>query len=78
VGGHRLASQAGLSDQAIARKTGLSRNTVRAALRRDESPERAPQARPPSKLERYKVRIPVKPITHSTDKAIINQRHLTA
>jgi len=44
----------GLSIKAIARKTGLSRNTVRAALRRDGPPERAPQARPPSKLEPYK------------------------
>jgi len=44
----------GLSIKAIARKLGLSRNTVRAALRRDGPPERAPQSRPPSKLEPYK------------------------
>jgi transposase len=44
----------GLSIKAIARKLGLSRNTVRAALRRDGPPERAPQGRPPSKLEPYK------------------------
>jgi len=44
----------GLSIKAIARKTGLSRSTVRAALRRDGPPERVPQTRPPSKLEPYK------------------------
>jgi transposase len=44
----------GLSIKAIARKLGLSRNTVRAALRRDGPPEREPQHRPPSKLELYK------------------------
>lgn len=44
----------GLSIKAIARRTGLSRNTVRAALRRDGPPERVPQKRPPSKLEPYK------------------------
>ena len=44
----------GLSIKAIARKFGLSRNTVRAALRRHGPPERAPQGRPPSKLEPYK------------------------
>lgn len=44
----------GLSIKAIARKTGLSRNTVRAALRRTGPPERIAQKRPPSKLEPYK------------------------
>jgi len=44
----------GLSIKAIARKTGLPRNTVRAVLRRDGPPERAPQIRPPSKFEPYK------------------------
>lgn len=44
----------GISIKAIARRLGLSRNTVRAALRRDGPPERTPQGRPPSKLEPYK------------------------
>lgn len=44
----------GLSIKAIARRMGVSRNTVRAALRRDGPPERAPRGRPPSKLEPFK------------------------
>jgi transposase len=44
----------GLSIRAISRRLGVSRNTVRAALRRPGPPVRAPQSRPPSKLEPYK------------------------
>ncbi len=44
----------GLSIKAIVRRTGHSRNTVRAALRRDGPPERVAQKRPPSKLEPFK------------------------
>lgn len=44
----------GLSIRAISRRLGVSRNTVRAALRREGPPIRAPQRRPPSKLEPFK------------------------
>jgi transposase len=44
----------GLSIRAISRRMGVSRNTVRAALRRGGPPVRAPQGRPPSKLEPFK------------------------
>jgi transposase len=44
----------GLSIKAIARKLGISRNAVRRALRRDGPPTRAPQRRPPSKIEPFK------------------------
>jgi len=44
----------GFSIKAIARHLGISRNAVRRALRRDGPPVRAPQLRPPSKLEPYK------------------------
>ena len=44
----------GLSIRAIARRLGVSRNTVRAALRRDGPPVRTPQRRPPSKLEPHR------------------------
>jgi transposase len=44
----------GLSIKAIARRLGVSRNAVRRALRRDGPPVRAPQRRPPSKLEPFK------------------------
>ncbi len=44
----------GLSIRAIARRLGVSRNTVRAALRRPGPPTRAPQQRPPSKLDPYR------------------------
>jgi transposase len=44
----------GLSIRAIARRLDVSRNTVRAALRRSGPPVRAPQQRPPSKLEPYR------------------------
>ena len=44
----------GLSIKAISRQLGISRNAVRRALRRDGPPVRAPQKRPPSKLEPYK------------------------
>ena len=44
----------GLSIRAIARRLGVSRNTVRAALRRDGPPKRAPQHRPRSKLEPFR------------------------
>jgi transposase len=44
----------GLSIRAISRRLGVSRNTVRTALRRNGPPIRAPQRRPSSKLEPYK------------------------
>ena len=44
----------GFSIKAIARQLGISRNAVRRGLRRDGPPVRAPQKRPPSKLEPYK------------------------
>lgn len=44
----------GFSIKAIARQLGISRNGVRRASRRDGPPIRAPQLRPPSKLEPYK------------------------
>jgi transposase len=44
----------GLSIRAIARRLGVSRNTVRLALRRHGPPRRIPQQRPPSKLEPFK------------------------
>jgi len=44
----------GLSIRAISKRMGVSRNTVRAALRRQGPPVRAPQRRPPSKLEPFK------------------------
>jgi transposase len=44
----------GLSIRAIARRLDVSRNTVRAALRRLGPPVRAQQQRPPSKLEPYR------------------------
>jgi len=44
----------GISIKAIAKRLGVSRNTVRRALRRDGPPKRAPQRRPPSKLEPYR------------------------
>jgi transposase len=44
----------GLSIKAIARKLGISRNAVQRALRCDGPPTRAPQRRPPSKIEPFK------------------------
>jgi len=44
----------GFSIKAISRRLGISRNAVRRALRRSGPPVRAPQKRPPSKLEPYK------------------------
>jgi transposase len=44
----------GLSIKAIAKRLGVSRNTVRRALRRDGPPRRVPQIRLPSKLEPHK------------------------
>jgi transposase len=44
----------GLSIRAIAKRLGVSRNTVRLALRRHGPPKRAPQQRPPSKLEPFR------------------------
>jgi transposase len=44
----------GFSIKAIARQLGISRNAVRRGLRRNGPPVRAPQQRPPSKLEPHK------------------------
>jgi transposase len=44
----------GLSIRAISKRMGVSRNTVRAALRRGRPPVRAAQSRPTSKLEPFK------------------------
>jgi transposase len=47
----------GLSIKEIARRTGHSRNTIRAALRSAEPPRYGPRARRPSKLDPFKARI---------------------
>jgi transposase len=49
-----LGLRQGFSIRAIAKRLHVSRNTVRAALRRGGPPIRAPQHRPPSKLEPFK------------------------
>jgi transposase len=47
----------GLSIKEIARRTGHSRNTIRAALRSPEPPHYGPRARRPSKLDPFKAKI---------------------
>jgi transposase len=47
----------GLSIKEIARRTGHSRNTIRAALRSPEPPRYGPRARRPSKLDPFKAKI---------------------
>jgi transposase len=44
----------GVPIKEIARQVGVSRNTVKRALRREGPPARTPQRRPPSKLEPFK------------------------
>ena len=66
----------GLSIKEIARRTGHSRNTIRAALRSAEPPRYGPRASRPSKLDPFKAQDPraARRLTAQVPSQVIRER----